>query len=101
MVIMAAGIPGRTTAQHRKNKRELKQLTRENNLPCALCGDPIDCSLHWQDPMAFEYDHILSVIAYPELADDPSNGQPSHRKCNRAKGSGPARPGLGDPSEVW
>ncbi|WP_025158898.1 HNH endonuclease [Leifsonia aquatica] len=100
-MIVAAGIPGRTTAQHRKNRAALKQLTRDHNLPCALCGQPIDCDIPRGDPDAFEYDHAKSITAYPELADDPSNGQPSHKRCNGSKGQGDGRPGLGDPSEIW
>ncbi|WP_102191511.1 HNH endonuclease [Microbacterium aurantiacum] len=100
-MIVAAGIPGRTTAAHRKNRTELKQLTREHNLPCALCGNVIDCDLVYTDPWSFAYDHIKSIKTYPELADDPSNGQPSHKRCNENKGANDARPALGDPSEVW
>jgi 5-methylcytosine-specific restriction endonuclease McrA len=98
---MAAGIPGRTTAAHRKNRANLKAMTREHNLPCALCGQAIDCDLPRGDPMAFEYDHIKSIKTYPELADDPDNGQPSHKKCNGNKGQGDGPLALGDPSEVW
>lgn len=98
---MAAGVPGRTTAAHRKNRADLKKLTREHRLPCALCGQEIDCDLPSTDPWSFAYDHIKSRLAYPELADDPANGQPTHRRCNENKGDGAARPGLGDPSEVW
>lgn len=98
---MAAGIPGRSTAQHRKNRAELKKLTEEHQLPCALCGEAIDTTLPHIDLEAFEYDHRFPIKTHPELADDPSNGQPSHKRCNRSKGAGDARPGLGDPSEVW
>lgn len=98
---MAAGIPGRTTAAHRKNRTALKQLTREHNLPCALCGNGIDCDLPHTDPWSFAYDHIKSIKTYRELADDPANGQPSHKRCNENRGASDARPGLGDPSEVW
>lgn len=98
---MAAGIPGRTTAAHRRNRANLKRKTAEHNLPCALCGQPIDTTLHWRDPEAFAYDHKKSIVSHPELADVPSNGQPSHKRCNENKSSGDERPGLGDPSEVW
>lgn len=98
---MAAGIPGRTTAAHRKNRAALKALTAEHNLPCALCGQPIDTTLPYTDPQSFAYDHVKSIQTHPELADDPTNGQPSHKLCNENKGAGDARPGLGDPSEVW
>lgn len=98
---MAQGIPGRTTAQHRENRRKLRALTAEHGLPCGLCGEAINTSLAKGNPDSFEYGHIKSVKAYPELADDPANGQPEHMRCNRNKGAGDARPGLGDPSEIW
>lgn len=98
---MAAGVPGRSTAQHRKNRASLKKLTAEHNLPCAICGEAIDTTLPSTSPDSFEYDHRQSIKTHPELADDPANGQPSHKRCNRNKGAGDARPGLGDPSEVW
>lgn len=98
---MAAGVPGRTTAAHRRNRANLKALTREHNLPCAECGQAIDTTLPRNHPQSFEYGHIKSVKTHPELADDPSNGQPEHSLCNRSKGTKASRPGLGDPSEVW
>jgi 5-methylcytosine-specific restriction endonuclease McrA len=100
-VIVAGGVPGRSTAAHRKNRSDLKLLTREHNLPCALCGKPIDTTLPMTDPWSFAYDHIKSIKTHPEIADDPTNGQPSHRRCNENKGDRDPRPGLGDPSEVW
>ena len=98
---MAAGIPGRTTSQHRANRKNLRTLTAEHNLPCGVCGQAIDTKLPASDPNSFEYGHIKSVKAYPELADNPDNGQPEHRRCNRNKGAGEQRPSLGDPSEIW
>lgn len=98
---MAAGIPGRTTAARRGNIKNLKQVTREHDLPCALCGEPIDTYLDWRDPQAFAYDHKKSRIAYPELADDLANGQPSHSLCNMNKGASDQKPVLGGPGRVW
>lgn len=98
---MAAGIPGRSTAAYRKNRAALKTLTAEHNLPCAICGQAIDTTLPRTDPLSFEYDHRESIKTHPELADDPSNGQPAHQRCNRNKGARGQKPGLGDPSEVW
>ncbi|MFL2002027.1 HNH endonuclease [Microbacterium sp. A1-JK] len=98
---MAAGVPGRTTAQHRANRAALRKLTADHNLPCAVCGQAINTKLPRTDKDSFEYGHIKSVKTHPELADDPSNGQPEHQRCNRSKGAGDGRPALGDPSEVW
>nr|WP_231494433.1 MULTISPECIES: HNH endonuclease [unclassified Microbacterium] len=80
---------------------EPPEVTCGHNLPCALCGNPIDCDLPHTDASSFAYDHVKSIKTHPELADDPANGQPSHKRCNENKGANDARPALGDPSEVW
>ncbi|MEV8134306.1 HNH endonuclease [Microbacterium aurantiacum] len=98
---MATGIPGRTTAAHRRNRANLRKAVAEHNLPCAECGEPFDLTLRKGHPDSFEYGHIKSIKTHPELADDPTNGQPEHSRCNRARGTKAARPGLGDASEVW
>lgn len=94
---MAAGVPGRTTAAHRKNRRELRAL----GLHCWICGQPINYEAHKDDPDSFEYDHAKSIKAHPELADDPANGRPSHKRCNGTKGAGEMLAGIGTPSEEW
>jgi 5-methylcytosine-specific restriction endonuclease McrA len=51
--------------------------------PCALCGDPIDYSLKYPDPMSYVVDHI-----HPwkhDGPDDLSNKQAAHNTCNRQK----------------
>ena len=51
--------------------------------PCALCGDPIDYSLKWPDPMCFVADHVIPVkLGGPDTLD---NKQAAHNDCNRKK----------------
>ena len=65
-----------TRDRHRSVIKRLKP-------PCGICHEPIDYSLHYLDPMAFEVDHIQprSKGGSEELV----NKQASHRKCNRDK----------------
>ena len=98
---MAGKNAGRQGSVWRKLRADLKAQTKEFDLPCGLCGQAIDTTLHYLDEYAFEPDHKKSKVTHPELAEDPSNLQPSHRLCNQNKGHGAQRPGLGDPSEVW
>lgn len=77
----------RNTATRDRHRATIKR----NRPPCALCGQPIDYSLHHLDPGAFVVDHIVSLAAGG--ADVIENKQAAHRSCNRAKGAGiPATP---------
>lgn len=51
--------------------------------PCAICGKPIDYTLHWPDPMCFVVDHIIPIAAGGP--DTLANKQAAHNSCNRAK----------------
>ena len=56
---------------------------------CHICGQPIDYSLKPSSAdLAWEPDHIIPVIKAPERELDLTNIAASHRKCNRARGSG-------------
>lgn len=52
---------------------------------CAICGQPVDFSLKWPDPMSKTIDHIIPVSkgGHPS---DISNLQLAHFTCNRHKG---------------
>lgn len=82
--------------------RRLAATVRSWRLPCALCGQTINYEAEDpNDPAAFTVDHKLSRSQYPQLAEELSNLQPAHKKCNSAKHSGPAKPGLGSTSTRW
>lgn len=51
---------------------------------CALCGQPIDKSLKYPDPMAPVVDHIIP-IAKGGHPTDIGNMQLAHAWCNRQK----------------
>jgi 5-methylcytosine-specific restriction endonuclease McrA len=65
---------------YRKNRAWLKA----QGLPCALCGRPIDYTLGYRDPWAFEVDHI-DPCAKGGALYDRANLQPAHRSCNQQK----------------
>lgn len=89
---------GRTSA----NFRRLAATVRSWRRPCALCGQPIKYdAVDPNDPLAFTADHILSREQYPQLAEELSNLQPAHKKCNSSKATGAAKPGLGSTSAAW
>lgn len=62
-----------------------------DNLPCALCGLPIDYNLKWPDVMAFTADHIIPWSKLPpgdRRRSSLDNLQPAHVCCNSSKGNG-------------
>ena len=85
----------RTSNGHRR--RQLRLWWKAQGLPCALCGQDIDYSLPYGNPMSFEVDEIIPV----SRGGDPlsrENTQPAHRICNQRKGNRVGRqvkPSLG------
>ena len=93
----------RVSNGHRR--RELTERVRARQDRCAICGGPIDYSLHkWRDPkdgkvkqhpMSFEVDEIKPVKEWraygyaskTAAATDPGNVQASHRFCNQWRGA--------------
>ena len=51
--------------------------------------------------MSHELDHYYPVRDYPDLQDDPAGFRHSHRKCNRERGAGQPKLGLGDVIPAW
>ena len=66
---------------------KFKESCATRNLPCHLCGQPIDYTAAAQEPSAFEADHKLPVATHPHLALQVGNLLPSHSSCNRSRGS--------------
>lgn len=90
------------TREYRHLRADLKEQWRTTNTPCALCGQAtIDWDAPANEPDSFELDHKISRKARPDLAMNPTNMQPSHHRCNRSKGEGPALPGIGETTEDW
>lgn len=87
-------------------RRKQRAWLKDQGLPCALCGKPIDYSLPAGDPMSFECDEVVPVSRYwmrlwnpqqqcwcgpyesPEAAALANeNHQAAHRRCNQEKGN--------------
>lgn len=55
--------------------------------PCALCGQPIDLSIRYPDPMSFTVDHV--VPSSHGGTDHYEQLRPAHFRCNRTRSNGP------------
>lgn len=89
-------------SRHAAMRVEEKARWQPINAPCILCGQAtIDWDGEQGKPNSFEVEHTMPVVKYPELEFEPSNRKPSHVRCNRNKGTGTARPGIGLTSEAW
>lgn len=92
---------GRSTRRYKTTSRTFRQACQDDNLPCWLCGQPIDYTLPKEHPEAFNNDHAYPVSDRPDLAEDPANYRPSHRLCNEERGDQEPFIQLGSPSEPW
>lgn len=71
-----------TTRNTTTRDRHRAQI-RRTQPPCGICGQPIDYTLHWRDPMSFVVDHIHPLNKGG--TDTLDNKQAAHRTCNRTK----------------
>lgn len=92
---------GRTDRRWRELSKAFRAQCREADVPCWMCGQPIDWNAPDDGPDCFNVDHFYPVSTHPELANDPANFRCSHRACNIARGNGEAPLSLGTLSEDW
>lgn len=76
------------TNTNRENKTEYernrKQVLREE-ADCWLCGEPVDFTIKWPEPMSKTIDH---VIAYASGGThERSNLRLAHNICNQRRGN--------------
>lgn len=75
--------------RERRLKAAHRRRCQATLAPCALCGQSIDYTAPRHQPDSFESDHIVPVSLRPDLAYAPSNLQPAHSRCNRARQATP------------
>ena len=93
---------GRDTATWRKLRLQCFKRDKANDNPCWICGGRIDYNAKPSStPESWEPDHRHSVNTHPELAEVPENVLPSHKRCNRARGSRAGINNLGRRSREW
>lgn len=111
-----SGIPksrGKSSRRWEAMRKRHRAQSAALNLPCHICGEPIDYTLHYPHPRSYSTDHRVAVSVDAALAEDPGNLQPSHLVCNQRKGNRPTTgsrqprtsPGLYEagvyPSRSW
>lgn len=83
---MAERRPSGQFTRQRSARIKRRQIRERGYLWCGICGQAIDGSLRFPNPMSWSVDHIVPVAAGG--ADDDDNCQGSHLRCNQAKGDG-------------
>lgn len=81
--------------------RAIGKNLRAQRRPCCLCGQSINYLLPHDDPEAFTIEHVKPRSTHPHLENDPSNCDAAHASCNKSKGAGQHKPGLGVRSREW
>ena len=74
---------GKGHRAYRRQAAALRARTRRLNLPCTLCGEPIDTDLPATDRMSFTADHPEAIASGGRLAGQAL--EPMHRACNSRK----------------
>lgn len=69
----------RNTAQQDRDRKRIGHAKPA----CAICGNPIDYTLKWPDPMSFVVDHIKPL--HKGGTDTLANKQAAHNTCNSKK----------------
>lgn len=70
----------------RRNTTQQARLRRRiasTKAACHICGNPIDYTLKWPDPMSFVVDHVVPIAKGG--AHDLSNAKAAHATCNSKK----------------
>lgn len=75
-------IPTWSGPRAQKALEQVRAWGQSRDLPCALCGQPIDYSLRKPDQRSCSVQHIKPRRLYPQLTWDPTNWAPSHLGCN-------------------
>lgn len=70
--------------QHRRQFEINKKKIYATQDVCGICGQPVDKSLPWRNPMSKCVDHIIPV-ARGGHPSDMDNLQLAHRTCNASK----------------
>lgn len=70
--------------QSKREQRNAAELKAKRLQPCRRCGQDIDYDAEQFDPNGFNAGHIKPRALYPHLAEDPSNLQPEHARCNQS-----------------
>lgn len=92
----------RWTPAWKRLRRSCFERDKARHAVCIHCGQPIDYSVRPSSTDdSYEPDHRLTVEAHPELALLPENVQPSHRRCNRARGQKAGINNLGRRTRDW
>lgn len=92
---------GRRSARFRSMREDFKRRCKANDVPCWLCGKPVDFSLPHPHPESFNLDHAIPLSVRPDLADDYNNARCSHKACNERRGNSEPFLDIGIPSEQW
>lgn len=75
---------GKGHRAYRRKQAQLKRRTKNENLLCTWCGQPIDTTLPATDRMSFTADHPAALGRGGHLVKQEL--EPMHRRCNALKG---------------
>ena len=92
----------RGTPAWQRLRLECYERDKAKGAVCVHCGQPINYDVKPSSTDdSYEPDHRVPVETHPEYALLPENVQPSHRRCNRARGKKAGINNLGKRTRDW
>ena len=64
-------------------RKRARATIAKTRAACHICGEPINYTLKWPDPMCFVVDHVIPLDKGG--ADSADNLAASHARCNSTK----------------
>lgn len=95
---MAPARNGRNLRSYRRKAKKTLRAMPGETVVCWICGEPIDLTLHYQNPMAGTADHLDAVGTGGHILGEL---RPAHRSCNSRRGTGQDRHQPTQVSSAW
>lgn len=73
----------RNNQPYQAKAKALRRLGKAKNLPCWICGQPIDYDLDYRDRWSFTADHVKPLARGGSMLGAL---RPAHRSCNAKRG---------------
>ncbi|MGV4377948.1 HNH endonuclease [Trueperella pyogenes] len=74
---------------YRDLTKALRRKAQAQNLPCWICGQPIDYQADWRSKWSFTADHVIPIALGGSQRGEL---RPAHRSCNSRRGDTTRKP---------
>lgn len=91
-------VKGRNNRTYADLSQALRRHAQLHNVPCWLCGKPIDWDADWRSGDSYTYDHVETIAQGGHMR---GQGRPAHRSCNSRRKAGTANVTTPTTTRKW